>query len=82
MEKISIEVRIPALGRSCNFIMPNNMSVQDAQKLMIKILSSEYGISHKNEDVMLFDMEDHVVLRPECSFTQLGISDGARLLMI
>lgn len=81
MEKISITVKIPALGSTYDFIVSNNMSIRNAQNLMIKILNSEYGISDVNTDVMLFDINDNMVLRLECSFAQLGISDGAKLLM-
>ena len=82
MEKISITVRIPALDNTYDFIVPNNMSVQNIQNLIVKILSSEYGISTTNNDVMLFDTSDNKALRLECSFAQLGISDGAKLLLI
>ena len=82
MEKISITVKIPALGDTYDFIVPNNMSIRNAQNLMIRILNSEYGISDVNTDVMLFDINDNAVLRLEYSFAQLGISDGAKLLMI
>ena len=82
MEKISITVKIPALDNTYDFIVPDNMSIRNAKNLMIRILSSEYGISDKSNDVMLFDMNDNTALRLECSFAQLGISDGAKLLMI
>lgn len=82
MEKISITVKIPALGGTYDFIVPSNMSVRNAQQLMIRILSSEYGVSDKSTDVMLFHAEDHVALRPDSNFSQLGISDGAKLLMV
>jgi len=82
MEKISVTVKIPALGNTYNFIVPNSMSIRNAQNLMIRILNSEYGISDKGTDVMLFDMSDNTALRLECSFAQLGISDGAKLLLI
>lgn len=82
MEKISVEVEIPALNSTYDFIIPCNMSVQNAQNLMIRILNSEYGISDKSTDVLLFDKDDNRALRLECSFTQLGISDGAKLLML
>lgn len=82
MEKISISVKIPALNNTYDFIVPNNMSIRNAQNLIIRILSSEYGISNKSSDVMLFDTNDNTALRLECSFAQLGISDGAKLLMI
>lgn len=82
MEKISISVKIAALGDKYEFIVPSNMSIQDAVNLMINILNSEYGVSDNTEDVMLFDMSDNTALRIECSFAQLGISDGAKLLLI
>ena len=73
MEKISITVKIPALDSTYDFIVPNNMSVKNAQNLMIRILNSEYGISDKSADAMLFDTSDNTALRLECSFAQLGI---------
>lgn len=82
MEKISITVKIPALGSTYDFIVPSNMSIRNAQNLMIRILNSEYGISDVNTNVMLFDLNDNAALRLECSFAQLGISDGAKLLMV
>ena len=82
MTKISITVMIPALDNTYDFIVPDNMSIRNAQNLMIRILNSEYGVSDKITDIMLFDMNDNTALRLECSFAQLGISDGAKLLMI
>jgi len=82
LEKISVTVKIPALNDTYEFIIPNNMSVRNVQNLIIRILNSEYGISDKSSDVMLFDMNDNTALRLECSFSQLGISDGAKLLLI
>lgn len=82
MEKISITVKIPTLDSTYDFIVPNNMSIRNAQNLMVRILSSEYGILDKSKEVMLFDMNDNTALRLECSFAQLGISDGAKLLLI
>ena len=66
MEKISITVKIPALGSTYDFIVPNNMSIRYAQNLMIRILNSEYGISDKTTDVLLVDMNDQQALRLEC----------------
>lgn len=82
MEKISISIHIPAIGNTYDFMVPDNMSVQDVQSLIIRILNSEYGISKNSTDVMLFDTKDNLALRLECSFAQLGISDGAKLLLI
>jgi len=82
MEKIAVAVKVPALGNTYEFIVPSNMSVENAQKLMVRILSSEYGISNNSAGIMLFDMDDQTLLPPECKFEELGIYDGAKLLMI
>lgn len=82
MEKISVTVKVSALGNTYDFVVPGNMSVSDARNLMIRILSLEYGISEQCNDLALFDMTDGKVLRSECSLEQQGISDGAKLLLI
>lgn len=82
MEKISVSVRVPALDNTYDFIVPSNMAVRDVEQLMMKILSSEYGISESIADLTLFDREDATVLRMECSLSQLGIGDGAKLVLM
>lgn len=82
MEKVAVTVKVPAMDNTYEFIVPNNMSVKDVLELMIRILSSEYGISNNSNDAMLFDLNDQLALPPENSFDQLGICDGAQLLMI
>ena len=82
MEKISITVRVPALDNTYDFIVPSNMAVRDVQQLMMKILNSEYGISDSTSDLTLFDRDDATVLRMECSLSQLGIGDGAKLVLM
>lgn len=82
MEKVSISVRIPALDNSYDFIVPNNMAVRDVQKLIARILTSEYGVSESTSELMMLDTNDGKALRQECSFLQQGISDGAKLLLI
>lgn len=82
MEKIAVTVRIPALDNVYEFLVPNNMPVKNVLSLMVRILSSEYGISDSSEGLRLFDMSDQTALPQEYSFEQLGICDGAKLLMI
>ena len=82
MDTISITVRVPALDAAYDFLVPINMSVMNVQKLIIKILSSEYGILDNYTNSMLFDLSDNKALRFECSLAQLDISDGSELLLI
>lgn len=82
MEKIALSVKIPALGGTYDFIVPANMAVKDVQSLMVRILNSEYGVSDSVSDLVLFDAEDAKALRTECSLSQLGVADGAQLILI
>lgn len=82
MEKVSVTVRIPALNGTYEFIVPSNMSIQNVQMLMIRILNSEYGVQENFSDAMLFDEEDLNALNVDCSFEQLNILDGAKLLLV
>ena len=82
MEKVSVMVKIPALHSSYEFIVPNTMSVADVQKLMLKILGSEYGISQEISDVRLFQEKDGSPLCLKNNFVQLGIADGAKLVLM
>jgi len=82
MGKISINIDIPAIGQQHEFLVPDSMSVRDLTPLIVKVLVSEYGIFGSNPEVMLFDKEDNKALRLECSLSQQGISDSAKLTLI
>ncbi len=82
MDQVSVTVRIPALGITSDFIIPNNMSVENVKTLMLRILSSEYGISEDPNQLQLFDTQDGGMLRKECSFRQMEIQDGAKLILL
>ena len=82
MEKVSVSIRIPALDNSYDFIVPNNMAVRDVQKLISRILTSEYGVADSMSVLTMIDINDGKALRQECSFSQQGISDGAKLLLL
>jgi hypothetical protein len=81
MGKITIMVRIPALDEKYEFAVPESMSVMNGVKLMIRILNQEYGVTFGLANVILIDMADGLALRPECSFRQQGIVDGANLML-
>lgn len=82
MKKIPVTIKIPAVHGDFEFLIPDSMSVADAQNLIVRILNSEYGISYNSSDLLLFDKSDGKSLRTECSLSQLGIEDGAKLVLI
>lgn len=82
MEKISLTVRVPALGGRYEFLVPAQMAVRDAQLLMVRILHSEYGISENAAGTILFDTCDGKALRQECSLEQQEITSGHELMLL
>ena len=51
-------------------------------KSLFRYNTQEFFYPEIFRDVMLFDKSDSKALRLECSFVQLGICDGAKLLML
>ena len=82
MGNYSVSVDVPAIGQCHDFLVPATMAVKDVVTLMAKILSSEYGVSNSPADLMLFSKDDAKALKMECSLSQLGVSDGAKLILI
>jgi len=82
MDKISVTIRVPALDNKYDFMIPDNMDVNDVKSLVARILESEYGVNGKINDLMLFDLSDGKVLREDCNFKQLEIYDGTELLLM
>lgn len=82
MENVFVRVKVPAISRECEFQVPDDMAVKDVKKLMVRILNSEYGVPGNDTEIMLTDMSDGKTLRPEFSFEQSGITNGARLILM
>lgn len=82
LPKLYVKVVVPALSEEYEFSVPDTMAVFDAQKLMVRILNSEYGVSDSVANLILVDATDMKALRSECNFRQLGIEDGAKLLLL
>lgn len=73
MRKIPVTVRIPAIHGNYEFLIPDNMSVADAQKLMVRILNSEYGIADNSSDLILIDEKDGKSLDRNVVSASLGL---------
>lgn len=79
--QISLRVWVPAVRRTHDFLVPPAMSASKAAVLMIAALSEEYGVSKSSRGAALFDRSDGTMLRGDCSLTQMGISNGAELIL-
>ena len=82
MKKTAITIHVPAIGQQHDFLIPSTMLIRDVLSLIVKILVSEYGVIDDDSDLMLFDEEDGKALGLGHSLSQLGLTDGARLVML
>ena len=82
MEQISVSIRIPALDITQDFIVPSTMKMMDARQLVADILFSEYGVKSLVSNVVFIDKSDGKALRMDASFSQMGIGDVAKLVLL
>lgn len=81
-EKISINVKIVSLSVEHDFIVPYEMLVKDAVKLIVKIISEEYPGTKRTEENELIQISSGKKLNPTLSFKQMRIVSGDNLLLL
>ena len=84
VKNISLNVEIVSLNIQHNFLIPEEMNVDTATSLIVKTVSDEYpGVKrapgHMN---LLLHAGSGKILDTKCSFKQLGISQGERLILM
>lgn len=83
-EKVSVNIMIPGLNTSHNYLIPDDMSVSKVYELVITTLKDEYpevsvqrlsfhGIIHASSGKLLDESSD---------LSHLGISDGEKLILL
>ena len=84
VEKLSINVEVVPLNVEHNFLIPSDMSVDNAISLVIKTIFDEYpGVKQNQTDVnFMIQVSSGKVLEPKCSFKQLGIIQGEKIILM
>ncbi len=84
VEKISLNVIVLSLNLEHNFLIPSDMNVEQAVGLIVQTLLDEYpGVKHSiNSPHRLIQATSGKVLNPTCSFKQLGVIQGEKLLLM
>ena len=84
VEKISVNIKVVGLNVEHNFLIPREMSVFDAVELIVKALREEYPGAGNNSPVnhALMQASSGKILNQSCSFKQLGIVQGERMILI
>lgn len=84
VEKLSLNVEIIPLNIEHNFLIPSDMSVESATALIVKTVLDEYpGVkSAAAVSNMLIQASSGKLLNSKCSFRQLGIIQGEKIILI
>ena len=84
VEKLSINIEVVSLNIEHNFLIPSNMSVESAISLVIKTILDEYpGVKQNQTDAnFMIQASSGKVLEPKCSFKQLGIIQGEKIILM
>lgn len=83
IQKISLSVRVPSVQKTHDFVLPESMSIKKVISLMSLTIADEYsGTSNNSDTLMLIDVNDNTTLNSGCSLKQLGIKNGAKLMLI
>ena len=81
-DKLCVNVNIPSVSKSHDFIVPYTMCIEKIISLMAVTISSEYGVLNGFDKAMLVDTHDNTVLNKSCSMKQMGITSGAKLILL
>lgn len=84
VEKISLNVEIVPLNIEHNFLIPSEMSVETATSLIVKTVLDEYpGVKHTATNKnLLVQASSGKILNTNCSFRQLGIIQGEKIILM
>lgn len=83
-EKMSINIEILGLNTSHNFLVPNDMNISKMTNLIQKTLEDEYAGTEcgRMSNHLLIQASSGKALTANCSLSQLGISNGEKLILL
>jgi len=82
LDKINVEVIVPAINKKYEFLLPIVMKVNVAKQLMTGIVCNLEGINFDNENLMLCYIDKGEEIGSNLSIEEAGIKDGSKLLMV
>lgn len=81
--KISLNVEVPSIGQTLNFIVPETMKISNVIELMTSIIRNEFkGLNQGKDQLLLIQVDEQMTLNGSCSCAELGIHNGTNLMLI
>ena len=83
MDRIVVEIYVPAANRSFDFDLPAQSKAKDVAAELIKIMQiTQKHIAFDTEHAMLCDLEHGRTVPPEAYLSDAGIRDSYRLMLL
>ncbi|MEK5234286.1 methyltransferase [Paenibacillus sp. FSL L8-0470] len=83
MDKIIIELYIPAISQTHDVIIPLDLRLHEIEGLMAAaIMELSGGVYIRSEDTVICDKQTATVLDINLSARELGLSNGSMLMLI
>jgi len=80
---IALRVKIPGLGTTHDFLIPQDMLVQKAVQLIAKVLREEYPAAGAETSVsMLMQVSSGLVLDNKSTLSQQEIGNGEEFVLL
>lgn len=83
-EKMSINVEVPGINTTHNFMVPADMNISKIIGLIIKTLEDEYPGTQCSKMAKHFLIQSSTgkVLTDNCGLNQLGVVNGEKLILV
>ena len=82
METVIVEIYLPSVNVSHDFVLPAHVPVGTFLPYLIETIRASTNIPIDNEVPVLCDMDTRKPLKPEFSLSQSGIRDSGRLMLV
>jgi len=83
MDRIVVEVYIPAINRSFDFNVPAQCKAGEVTAELIRIMqTTQRHIGFDTENAMLCDRERGRAIPPDAFLSDAGIQDSCRLMLL
>ncbi len=82
-EKLSVEVRIPALAFQSDCLFPTGMTVSDGIALVATLAAPETTLEESDiSSLGLFHLEGNCFLSRQATFSENSVRHGAHLILL
>ncbi len=83
MNKIIIEVRVPAINKIYDAKIPRDIQIWEATQLILKMIANlNPGLYAEDNEAVLVDFDSGKVIAVNALVADSGLTNGARIMLV